>query len=231
MNTATPPAPVQAPADPATPVHARHRGIRAAAAARGGPLATILVTVAVVALTYLAGKLAYRLRDIILIMVVAGFLALILNPLVVALQRWRIRRRGWAVTVATLWSVLVFAGLLAAFGYPLAHGVTHFSQQLPSYVDRRLGRRALRQLRGGPDFHPRRSRASGHRPGTVAGHHVAAATRRRSGRPGAGVETKQHRRRTIRRWTGRARPPRRASRRSAPRSSRARRRCPRTSTS
>jgi predicted PurR-regulated permease PerM len=134
MNTATPPAPVQAPADPATPVHARHRGIRAAAAARGVPLATILVTVAVVALTYLAGKLAYRLRDIILIMVVAGFLALILNPLVVALQRWRIRRRGWAVTVVTLWSVVVFAGLLAAFGYPLAHGVTHFSQQLPSYV-------------------------------------------------------------------------------------------------
>jgi predicted PurR-regulated permease PerM len=87
-----------------------------------------------VALTYVAGKLAYRRRDIILIMVVAGFLALILNPLVVALQRWRIPRRGWAVTVVALWTVMVFAGLLAAFGYPLAHGVTHFSQRLPSYV-------------------------------------------------------------------------------------------------
>jgi predicted PurR-regulated permease PerM len=30
--------------------------------------------------------------------------------------------------------VLVFAGLVAAFGYPLAHGLTHFSQRLPSYV-------------------------------------------------------------------------------------------------
>ena len=32
------------------------------------------------------------------------------------------------------WTVIVFTGLLAAFGYPLAHGVTHFSQRLPSYV-------------------------------------------------------------------------------------------------
>jgi len=34
----------------------------------------------------------------------------------------------------TIWTALVFAGLLAAFGYPLVHGLTHFSQRLPSYV-------------------------------------------------------------------------------------------------
>jgi predicted PurR-regulated permease PerM len=71
----------------------------------------------VVVLTYLAGKLAYRLRDVILMVAVAGFLAVILNSLVVALQRWRIRRRGWAVTVVIVWATLVFIGLLAAFGY------------------------------------------------------------------------------------------------------------------
>src|SRR5690348_10336786 len=113
---------------------ARHGRLRAAAAARGVPLAAILVTVAVVALTYLAGKLAYRIRDVLLMLMVAGFVALILNPLVVALQRWRIRRRGWAVAIVSVWAVLVFAGLLAAFGYPLAHGLTHFSHQLPFYV-------------------------------------------------------------------------------------------------
>ena len=59
-----------------------------------------------VVLTYLAGKFAYRLRDVVLMVVVAGFLALILNPLVVGLQRWRIRRRGSAVTVVTIWTVL-----------------------------------------------------------------------------------------------------------------------------
>jgi len=69
-----------------------------------------------------------------LMIVVAGFLTLILNPLVVVLQRWRIKRRGWAVTLVAVWTVLVFAGLLAAFGYPLVHGLTHFSRGLPSYV-------------------------------------------------------------------------------------------------
>jgi predicted PurR-regulated permease PerM len=126
--------PAQVPGDVATAAQARRARLRAAAAAHGVPLATILVSVAVVVLTYLAGKLAYRLRDVILMIVAAGFLALILNPLVVALQRWRIRRRGQAVAVVTIWTVLVFAGLVAAFGYPLAHGLTHFSQRLPSDV-------------------------------------------------------------------------------------------------
>ena len=123
-----------AQADTATEVHGRRARLRAVAAARGVPLATILVTVAVVVATYLAGKLAYRLRDVILLILVAGFLALILNPLVVGLQRRWIPRRGWAVTIVTLWAVVVFVGLLAAFGYPLVHGLTHFSQRLPSYV-------------------------------------------------------------------------------------------------
>ena len=105
-----------------------------AAAARVIPLATITTSVAVVVLTYLAGKLIYRLRDVVLLMVVAGFVALILNPLVLYLQHWRIRRRGWAVAVVTIWAALVFAGLAVAFGHPLVNGLTHLSQRLPSYV-------------------------------------------------------------------------------------------------
>ncbi len=108
--------------------------LRTAAAAHGVPLAAIIVSVAVVSATYLTGKLIYRLRDIVLLMVVAGFIALLLNPLVLYLQRWRIRRRGLAVTVVTVWAALVFIGLVAAFGYPLVNGLTHFSHQLPSYV-------------------------------------------------------------------------------------------------
>jgi predicted PurR-regulated permease PerM len=124
----------QVPGDAAAAAHTRRARLRAAAAARGVPLATILVAVAVVVLAYLAGKLAYRLRDVLLMIAVAGFLALILNPLVAGLQRRWIRRRGPAVAVVTIWAVLVFIGLLAAFGYPLVHGLTHFSRQLPSYV-------------------------------------------------------------------------------------------------
>jgi predicted PurR-regulated permease PerM len=107
--------------------------IRAAAAARGIPLATIIATVAVVVLTYLAGKVLYRLRDVILLLVVAGFIALILNPLVVYVQRW-ITRRGWAVAIVTVWAALVFVGLVLAFGYPLVNGLTHLAHQLPLYV-------------------------------------------------------------------------------------------------
>jgi predicted PurR-regulated permease PerM len=128
--------PTQVPADTAATEHGRRARLRGAAAARGVPLATILATVAVVVLVYLAGKLAYRLRDVILMILVAGFVAVILNPLVVALQRWRIRRRGWAVTIIAVWATLSFIGLLAAFGYPLTNGLTHFSHQLPSYARR-----------------------------------------------------------------------------------------------
>ena len=52
---------------------------------------------------YLLGKVVYRLKDVILLIIVAAFVALILNPAVVALQRWKIKRRGWAVAVVTLW--------------------------------------------------------------------------------------------------------------------------------
>ena len=38
------------------------------------------------------------------------------------------------MAIVSVWAVLVFAGLLAAFGYPLVHGLTRFSQRLPSYV-------------------------------------------------------------------------------------------------
>ena len=106
-----------------------------AAQSRGIPLPTILTTVAVVVVVYLAAKLIYRLRDVILLMVVAGFVAVILNPLVVALQRRGVRRRGWAVAVVTLWALLVFLGLAVAFGYPLANGISHLAGQLPNYVN------------------------------------------------------------------------------------------------
>jgi predicted PurR-regulated permease PerM len=115
------------------PASTRRARLLSAAAARGIPLPAILVTVAVVAITYLAGRLIYRLRDVILLMLVAGFIALILNPFVVLVQR-RIPRRGPAVAIVTVWAVLVFAGLAIAFGYPLATGLTHLSDRLPLYI-------------------------------------------------------------------------------------------------
>ena len=121
-------------ADSPSPPRTRRARLWKAADANEVPLRAILVTVGVVVATYMAGKLLYRLRDVVLLIAVAGFVALLLNPLVVALQRWKIRRRGFAVAVVTLWALIVFAGLAFAFGYPLVNGITDLAHGLPSYI-------------------------------------------------------------------------------------------------
>ena len=120
--------------DESAPPRTRRARLWTAAESRGIPLRAILTTTAVVVLVYVAAKLAYRLREVILILLMASFLAVLLNPLVIALQRWRIKRRGWAVAVVTFWSLLVFFGLAVAFGVPLANGITHLAHNLPRYV-------------------------------------------------------------------------------------------------
>ena len=116
------------------PPDTRRARLWTAAESRNVPLRAILVTVAVVAAAYLAGKLIYRLRDVILLMVVAGFVALILNPLVLAMQRLGVRRRGLAVSLVTLLGLLAFGALALVFGYPLVNGITGVARDLPSYV-------------------------------------------------------------------------------------------------
>ena len=111
----------------------RHARIRSAAAARGVPLPTILTTCAVVVAIYLTGKVAYRMRDVLLMILVGGFLAVILNPMVGYVQR-RVRSRGAAVAIVVGWALLVFIGLVILFGYPLLNGLTHLSRELPSLV-------------------------------------------------------------------------------------------------
>jgi predicted PurR-regulated permease PerM len=103
------------------------------AESKGIPLRAILATIAAVVLAYLAGKVIDRLRGVILLLVVAGFIALLLNPLVVVLQR-PLRRRGFAVSLVTLLSVAAFGGLAFAFGYPLINGLSHLASALPTYV-------------------------------------------------------------------------------------------------
>jgi predicted PurR-regulated permease PerM len=116
------------------PPRSRFGRLLQAADRRHVPLLTILVTVGVVAATYLAGTLIYRIKEIILLMVVAGFIALLLNPIVVLVQRRLFPRRGIAVAIVTLWATLVFIGLAVAFGYPLVNGITHLADSLPTYV-------------------------------------------------------------------------------------------------
>ena len=120
--------------DPDGEIETRRARILQRADEHNVPLRTILTTVGIVVAVYLTGMVLVRLRDILLLMVVGSFLALILNPQVVALQRWKIHRRGLAVTLVALWSILIFAGLAIAFGYPLIHAMTILANTLPQYV-------------------------------------------------------------------------------------------------
>ncbi|MBW4030526.1 MAG: AI-2E family transporter [Acidobacteria bacterium] len=99
------------------------------------PLPTILTTVAVIVAVYFAGKLLYRLRDLMMLLLVGGFIALILNPMVVRLQGIGVKRRGIAVLVVSTLSAVVFLLLAFAFGYPLVNGLTHLANNLPAYVN------------------------------------------------------------------------------------------------
>ncbi|HEX6932057.1 MAG TPA: AI-2E family transporter [Streptosporangiaceae bacterium] len=119
-----------------SPTGATRRAVLwSAAEARGVPLRAILTTIVSVIAFYLAAKVVYRLRDVILLIIVAGFIALLLNPIVIAVQH-RAGRRGFAVAAVTLAAVVVFAGLAVAFGYPLVNGITHLADNLPGYVSK-----------------------------------------------------------------------------------------------
>ncbi|MDE3064384.1 MAG: AI-2E family transporter, partial [Acidobacteriota bacterium] len=97
------------------------------------PLRTILVTVFTVAGVYLAALILYRLRVLLMLMLAGCFVALILNPAVLALERWHFRR-GWAVATVSLVALAAFVGLAFSFGYPLINGLTHLANTLPGYV-------------------------------------------------------------------------------------------------
>jgi predicted PurR-regulated permease PerM len=116
------------------PLGVRFARLWHAADKRRVPLRTIVAAVVVVVLFYLSGKLIYRLRDVLLLMLVAGFVAVLLNPLVLVLQRYVVRRRGFAVGIVTLLALVVFVGLAYAFGNPLVNGITDLANKLPSYV-------------------------------------------------------------------------------------------------
>jgi predicted PurR-regulated permease PerM len=129
------------------PIGPRRTRLRRAAESAGIPLPTILVTVAIVGLTYLAAMVVVHLRDILLLLVVASFVAVLLNPVVVALGQAGIRRRGVSVAIVTLLGLLAFVGLAVVFGYPLANGITHLADALPGYVrDAEHGRGEIGRL-------------------------------------------------------------------------------------
>jgi predicted PurR-regulated permease PerM len=132
MSEATPREPGR-PSGASGPEGPRRSRLFQAFADRGVPLRTILTIDAVVILTWVGYRLIGRLRGVILWILIAAFLALVLNPAVGFLQRHRLRR-SLAIGLVFLAAIVIFAGLLGLFGYPLVNSLTHFAQQLPTMV-------------------------------------------------------------------------------------------------
>lgn len=79
--------------------------------------------------------LFWKLRRIVTWAVIAAFFATILNPLVDALTRLRIRR-GIATSIVFLLGVAAFAGLIYTFVRPIYDAGQSFARDVPGFVER-----------------------------------------------------------------------------------------------
>ncbi len=75
----------------------------------------------------------YLVRSLLMLVFVAAFLAVGMDPAVRRLQAWGLRR-GHAVALILLGIVAFLAGFVAAVVPPLVSQVTEFAQDLPAYV-------------------------------------------------------------------------------------------------
>jgi predicted PurR-regulated permease PerM len=79
--------------------------------------------------------LIWKLRRIVSWIVIAAFFATILNPIVDALTRLRIRR-GIATSIVFFLGVAVFGGLVYTFVRPIYDAGQDFARDIPGFVER-----------------------------------------------------------------------------------------------
>ena len=99
------------------------------------PWRTIWATIGSVAVAYAAYRTYVALANIVTLIVVAGFFAIVLNPAVDLLQRRAKVRRGIATGIVFLVGLGLVVGMLYAFIRPLAEEGSTFAKDLPGYVD------------------------------------------------------------------------------------------------
>lgn len=83
--------------------------------------------------------------NILVLIFIAVFLAVGLNPAVTLLHRWRVPR-GLAVAIVALGGLLLFCGGLFALVPPLVRQIGEFVDQLPAYLDTLNRNKLIRDL-------------------------------------------------------------------------------------
>ena len=96
---------------------------------------TVLSVLAIVISVAVVLQLAWLARQVITWILVALFLALALNPAVEALMRRGVARRGLAVGVTVLLTLLGMTAIGALFVPTLVNEVRDFADALPGYVE------------------------------------------------------------------------------------------------
>lgn len=96
---------------------------------------TVLVVVAVVLAAALVLRVLWVTRDVVIWVAIALFLAMALNPAVDWLQTRGIRRRGLAVGIVFVGTVLGIVAVGALFVPTLVREVNDFAQAVPDYID------------------------------------------------------------------------------------------------
>jgi predicted PurR-regulated permease PerM len=102
--------------------------------------AAVIVNI-VVLVTLVAALLAWRLRALLLLVVVSLFAAAVLHPIVAGLQRLGMRRasgrpvsRGVATTIVFVGAFLVASAIGIVITHPVITEATHFADSLPQLV-------------------------------------------------------------------------------------------------
>ena len=98
------------------------------------PVRTILATIGLVLATLVAIRMVQLLANVIGLLVVAGFFAIVLTPAVDFLER-KGMRRSLSTIVVFLVGLSLIAGMLVVFIQPIAREVDNFIDGFPEFVE------------------------------------------------------------------------------------------------
>lgn len=94
------------------------------------PYRLILTAIWLTIASLVAVLLVVELKKVIFDLIVAGFLALVLNPAIIRLQRWHLSR-GQAIAIVVVIGTVAIAGIGTLIAAPLATEATKFATSAP----------------------------------------------------------------------------------------------------